>query len=68
MSETGWPNHRGQGHVDEQLAAERALRLILELKLMPAVAGLWFSSMKSTGSTKHSKMPFFLTLKQAPFC
>jgi hypothetical protein len=51
VTETGWPNHLGPGRISEEEAARRAVRLVLELRAMPQIAGVWFYEFMDSGSS-----------------
>jgi hypothetical protein len=55
VTEIGWPDHQGADGVDRAEAAHEALRFLLEAKLTPWLAAVYFYSYRDRGTDRSEK-------------
>lgn len=55
LTETGWPAHRGQYGLPDSVVSEHAARLLLEIKTVPDVAGVWWYEFLDSGDDESSR-------------
>lgn len=55
ITEAGWPTHRGDCGISEELAAEHLARAYLIARCLPRVAGLWWYDLKDDGPDRRER-------------
>lgn len=55
ITEAGWPTHKGPCGIDPQVAAANIVRLVVQLRLLPWVKGVWLYDLRDDGTRPNEQ-------------